>query len=326
MKKRLLSLLVCLCLLSVCGCATELFSEGQGELKIVASSFPAFDLARQIAGDSATVTLLQSSGADLHNYTPSPQALSALTEADVFICNGGVSDELWLSQTLLAADNPDLIIIKMLDHAEPVHAELESHNESSYCLANHTHAAHDHEHSEDDGHTADEHVWMSIKTMIKVVCEIARSCSTIAPANADLYQTRASEYAAALTELDAEYELTVAASTTKTIVCADRFPFSYLTRDYGICHFSAFSGCSSESEAAFDTFVKLANAIVENQKDFVLITETGDSELSDALEKQTGCKTLVLNSMQSVSRSDIKNGATYLKIMKENLIALRSAL
>ena len=308
---------------------TSLYSEGDGELKIVASSFPAFDLARQTAKDTATVTLLQSSGADLHNYTPSAQALAALTEADIFICNGGISDQSWIDDTLLAADNPDLVIIKMVDFAQPLLTELEGHGHSEYCHENHPHDhshEHDHSHGDGHGHESDEHVWMSLRAAIGITRAISDACSAKLPKNAALYQANAEKYVAQLEALDASYESVINASSTKTLVCADRFPFIYLTSDYEICYYAAFSGCSSESEASFETFVTLAEAIKANGLSYVIITENGDTELASALSEQTGCKILPLNSMQSVTAAEISKGVTYLRIMQDNLAIIEKIL
>ena len=42
-------------------------------------------------------------------------------------------------------------------------------------------------------------------------------------------------------------------STPNKLLFADRFPFRYLAEDYGIKYFAAFSGCSAETEASFET-------------------------------------------------------------------------
>ena len=43
----------------------ELYSEGDGELKVVCTIFAPFEFAREIGGERITVTLLQDNGADL---------------------------------------------------------------------------------------------------------------------------------------------------------------------------------------------------------------------------------------------------------------------
>ena len=93
MKKIKFTSIVCFMLaavmltaaLSACGGSNRLYSEGEGELNIVATNFPPFEFARVVAGEKATITILQDNGADLHNYSPTTATLTALSKADIFI-------------------------------------------------------------------------------------------------------------------------------------------------------------------------------------------------------------------------------------------------
>ena len=118
----------------------------------------------------------------------------------------------------------------------------------------------------------------------------------------------------------------VSSAKNKTLVVADRFPFVYLTNDYGLCYYAAFSGCSTEVNADFATQIKLMNAVKEHSLPAVIVTEGGNKELADNICAETGCKKAVLNSMQSITRAEIENGASYLDIMRSNLAALKEAL
>ena len=48
-------------------------TEGEG-LSIVATVFPAYDFARQVAGEDAEVTLLVPPGSESHSFEPTPHA------------------------------------------------------------------------------------------------------------------------------------------------------------------------------------------------------------------------------------------------------------
>ncbi len=303
------------------------YSEGEGELKIVASCFVAFDVARQIAGENATITLLQSNGGDLHDYTPTTAALKALSEADVFICIGGVSDELWAEDAARACNNGTLTVIKLISAVAGEIAELEGHSKSPFCEQNHEHSHHE-EHSVSDGHghTSDEHIWTSLKNTALIADEIAGACAEKDTSNASLYLENAQKYKAELSLLDAEYKAVFDESVTKTLVFADRFPFIYLIRDYGACYYAAFSGCSSEISTSFETAVKLTEAIQKNLLSHVIVTENSDKKLASSISSITSCEILTLNSLQSVSLGEIKDGITYLDVMKSNLQVLKTAL
>ena len=115
----------------------------------------------------------------------------------------------------------------------------------------------------------------------------------------------------------------------KTVLFADRFPFRYLTDDYGLTYFAAFSGCSAESEASFETIAFLANKVSELNLPAVLTIESGNRKIADTVLSTANAadrKVLTLNSMQSVTAEDVENGITYLSMMEENLNALKEAL
>ena len=63
-----------------------------GRLKIIATSFPGYDLARAAAGDLAEVSLLLPPGTESHSYEPTPRDILNVQNCDLFIYLGGESD------------------------------------------------------------------------------------------------------------------------------------------------------------------------------------------------------------------------------------------
>ena len=63
--------------------------ETDGGVNIVATVFPAYDFARQIAGDDGNVTLLIPPGSEAHSYEPTPQDIIRIQNCDLLVCNGG---------------------------------------------------------------------------------------------------------------------------------------------------------------------------------------------------------------------------------------------
>lgn len=330
MKK--FSIIIILALLIAClpSCSAEApYSEGQGELNIVASSFVPFDFARAVTGGNANITVLQTSGGDIHDYTPTTASLEAISKADIFICIGGLSDDTWVDAALSASGNTDAAVIRLLDCVNGELAELQGHTHSDFCEQNHSHSRdHSHTHTADDGHNhvADEHIWTSPKNAIKSVEAIAKICAEKDRNNAHVYLENAKKYVDSLTDLDARYTQTFNSSAHKTLIFADRFPFVYLTNDYGACYFAAFSGCTSEISASFDTVVRLSEAVTHSGVKYLIVTESSDIQLAKSISDANGCEILTLNSLQSVSLTEIKNGVTYLNVMEANLDVLKTAL
>lgn len=302
-----------------CG-ASSLYSEGEGELKVVCSSFPAFEFARIVGGDKVTVTILQDSGADIHNYSPTSNAIMSIKNADVFVYIGGESDEAWVDSTLNSANNPDLISLPLMEHCELIEeAEIDNSEEEE----------HNHEHDNTCEHEYDEHVWLSLKNAFKMVEAIADVFSEVDPENAEFYRANADEYTTKINTLDAEYEAMVANAERKVVLFADRFPFIYLMNDYGIEYYAAFSGCSTEVNASFETTSFLIGKTNELELPYILIIDADSSNtpaVASTVASSTGAKILTLTSFQSVTRTQIIEGISYLDIMRENLNTLTLAL
>ena len=118
-------------------------------------------------------------------------------------------------------------------------------------------------------------------------------------------------------------------SSKKTVLFGDRFPFRYLTDDYGLNYYAAFVGCSAETEASFETVVFLANKVDELDLPAVLKIEGSDGKLAQTIVDNTtkqAAEILELDSMQSVTAADVAQGANYLGAMENNLFILQEAL
>ena len=153
-------------------------------------------------------------------------------------------------------------------------------------------------------------------------CEkIADAVSQLDPTNEDLYRKNLSSYRAQLTALDSEFEEAVSKASGDVLLFADRFPFLYLSQDYGIhCH-AAFPGCSAETEASFETIVDLADDLITDKLSHIVILKNSKKNLAQTIirasEKQD-VRICELDSLQSVTSEDIDGGFTYLNAMKQN--------
>ena len=191
----------------------------------------------------------------------------------------------------------------------------------------HDHEHHDHDHEEEE--EADEHVWLSLRNAEALCKIIAEKLAEIDPANAVQYQSNVIAYNAKLAELDKAYEEAVNAAAYKTVLFGDRFPFRYLADDYGLTYYAAFSGCSAESEASFQTIVFLAQKVDELNLPAVLTIEHPSTRIAQTVvstSQAQNAKILAMDSMQSTTAQDVQNGVTYLSVMENNLSILKDAL
>ncbi len=306
--KKLLVILAACCLL-LCSCAEqEDIPTDPDKLQIVCSSFPAYDFAREIAGDNAELTLLIKPGAEVHSYEPTPKDIIRISECDLFICNGGESEE-WVEQ--LADES--LNVLYMMDCVDAV----EESDEGIY-------AAEDGEEGEEI--ELDEHVWTSPVNAIKISEAICTAICATDPDNADEYKARLEAYTAELSELDTQFRQTVSSAKHNTLVFADRFPMRYFALEYGLDCYAAFPGCSSETEPSAKTVAYLIDRVREGNIPAVLYMEFSNEKMADVICEDTGCVKLPFYSVHSVTAQQFEAGESYLSLMRINLNSLKEAL
>ena len=316
LKRSICIILTALFLLSsFAGCS----SRGQnGKFEIVCTVFPIYDWVKNIIGEAnedISVTLLVKNGTDPHSYTPSPSDIARISSCDLIFYVGGESD-VWVSDVIKGKTNKDMREVKLLD-----------------AMRDRGLAAHEHHHEEGEEHehtenAYDEHVWLSLKNAAFLCDVIAEALSEALEEYSENIEVNAEGYIEKINSLDAEYASAVASAARDTILFADRFPFGYLFGDYRLKHFSAFSGCSADSEASFETVTSLAKKIDELELKYVLVLENADKALAETVISSSASKSaeiLVIDSMQSVSAADI-DGAEYLSVMKNNLGVIKTAL
>ncbi len=334
MKKILLILLGLALLFSLAACAASPAPAQTGapageKLSVVTTIFPEYDWLRQIVGDGANVelTLLLDKGVDLHSYQPSVDDIVKISTCDLFVYVGGESDE-WVDDVLEDAANPAMRVVNLLEVLGDAVKEEEI-VEGMEAEHDHDHEDEEHEHEEEEGPEYDEHVWLSLKNAAVLCRALAEELGALDGANKAAYEANAAAYCEKLDALDGRYAAAAAAGKQKTLLFADRFPFRYLVDDYGLDYYAAFVGCSAESEASFETVLFLANKVDELGLNCVLQIESADGSIAKTVcdtAKSGNIRVLTMDSLQSSTLEDARNGVEYLSVMEKNLTVLKEAL
>lgn len=308
--KRVIALILALSLI-LCGCASSQpeAETDDAKLQIVCSSFPAYDFARAVAGDRAQITLLLKPGAEVHSYEPSPKDIIRIQESDLFICNGGESEE-WVES--LISENEGLNVIYMMDCVDAV----EESDEGIYSS----------DHDEHEEAELDEHVWTSPLNAVKIVEKISDALYEMDNAHGREYLTNCEVYKAKLLDLDIRIRTAVLQAKRNSLVFADRFPMRYFVLEYGLDCFAAFPGCASETEPSAKTVAFLIDRVREEDIPAVLYMEFSNEKMADVICEDTGCKKLPFYSAHSVTAEQFEAGMTYIDLMEINLNSLKEAL
>ena len=114
-----LALAMAVSLLAGCGKknAAEKGESDSNKLSVVTTIFPEYDWVKEILGDKAEstdLTMLLSSGVDLHSYQPTADDIVKISDCDLFLYVGGESDG-WVENVLKNAANRKMKVINLLE-------------------------------------------------------------------------------------------------------------------------------------------------------------------------------------------------------------------
>lgn len=256
-------------------------------LSIVTTTFPCFDAVRAVSSDTSNIKLLISPGLEVHNYDPSVADIMAVENCNLFVYIGGESDE-WVKKILKTT--PNINALRLMDYVTPI--------------------------TDDDGEY-DEHIWLDPKNESIIITAVANTLAAITPID----KTHATSYIAQVQSLDKK--LTEVTKNIKTpILVADRFPFAYFTRRYGLSYIAAFAGCSSTTEPNTKTLIDMCNAIRQNNIKCAYYIELSNHKMAQMIKNECDVELRQLHSMQNVTRDEFLSGDTYITLMERNINAL----
>ena len=329
--KRIITLFWALALtLSLAACAVPGEKADDGKIQIVATLFPYYDFARAIAGDRADVTLLLSPGREAHSFEPTPLDAVTISEADVFLYNGG-EGEYWVEEMLDAAGEHIAVKARMMDYVDALGEEFsEGMQGADEHGHDHDHDDHDHDHEEDEHDSDeieyDEHIWTAPENAAILCRAVCDAICKADPANEDFYRANCDDYCAQIEALDARFADLCESAPRKLLVFADRFPMLYFCREFGLDYRAAFHGCSGDTEPSLATIKFLIDKVEDENIPVVYTIDFGTKKVAAVVSECTGAAIETIYSMQTVSRADFDAGETYLTLMERNYDALRKGL
>jgi len=301
MKKALVLLVIALM-----ACAAPALAE-EG-IEVVATDFPCYDFARQVVGDRGEVTLLIHPGVEVHAYEPSPSDILSISKADLFVYIGGEGDA-WADDILAGFDGASgPAALRMMD----VVSLLEEEGDDD---------GHGH-----DGPEYDEHIWTSPKNATAMVLALGEALAGIDPDNAGTYRENAQDYAGQIEDLDAAIQAIVDQGARRELIFADRFPFLYFVRAYGLDYAAAFPSCTADTEPTPQTILALIQRVVRDGVPAVYTIEMSTQAVARTVAEETGAEILTLHSLQTVTQDEFDAGETYVSIMRKNADALQKGL
>ena len=286
-------------------CSCGEVERSTGKISVVTTIFPYYDFARSVSKGTCEVDMLLKPGSDVHSFEPTPSDILKIRNADLFIYNGGESDE-WVDSILESLGDSDKpVVMKMTDYVKPL-TEMDA----------------DH-HAEDE---EDEHIWTSLDNAKTLVSKISDEVSKLDQKHKTVYKKNGLDYIEKISKVQSEIENTVNSSESKKIVVGDRFPLLYFATEFSLDWECAFPGCSTETEPSLDRLSKLTDTIEKDKIKTILKLEMSENKVADTLADETNTKVRTFYSAESVSKEEFANNITYVDLMERNNNALKEAL
>ena len=198
------------------GCVRSASGADSGKLLVATSVSPITDIAKNVAGNAATVVGLIPEGVDSHTFEPTPDTARTLADADLIVLNG------------LDLEDPTLRL------AEANHQD----GAEIYLLGPHTVSAaaviYDFSFPRSEGHP-NPHLWMDVPYAIQYAQLICDQLVKMDPSNAATYKRNAAAYEKTLQHLDAAVQETIDTIPPQNrVLLTYHDSFAYFAHDYGM--------------------------------------------------------------------------------------------
>ena len=129
-------------------------------------------------------------------------------------------------------------------------------------------------------------------------------------------------YGETIRDLDQNYRN---AKIVQPIIVADRFPFRYLVKEYGLDYVAAFPGCAEQTEASAEKVAEIIKAVKDNNAPYIYALDMSDAKIAQAIASSTDVKIRKLYSGHNLSQEDFNSGITMAVIYERNLKALQES-
>lgn len=276
---------------------------------IIASTTQIADMAKNIAGESATILCILAPGADPHTYSPTPKDIDLVLSANLCLENGlHLEGKNWMA-TL--AHDAKKTLVTCTTGLPPIQIPGQ------------------------DSTIPDPHAWFSVPNAAIYVNNITKALCDLTPENKSAYTHRANLYLQQLRTLDNWIRQTVSTiPPQKRVLVTTHDAFNYFCREYRFNpdhnHLSiAPVGWSTGGEVGAGMTPQRRKEVVDSIRNAgaaaIFVETTISPKLIREIARETGVAlggSLYSDSMGNSGSA----GETYLGMMRENIMTIIHAL
>ena len=279
--------------------------ENEEDFVVVTSFYPMYIAAMNVIGDAPGVTLKNLSEPQtgcLHDFTLTPEDMKLLSNADVFIINGG-GIESFMEE--IVHRYPDL---KVIDASEDI--PLLEH------VVGHDHGEDHHDHD----HELNAHVWMSVANYRHQIGNICEGLKEINPAHAVEFERNTAEYDEKLQDLQ-ERQQELAKALEEREVILFHSAFAYFTQEVGM-DVTFCMDLDEERQISSREVAEVVSLIQEHGVGLLLAEAEYGQKMCNTIEKEVPVQVIYLNPL---NKGDY-HPDSYLVAMEENMNKIQALL
>lgn len=273
----------------VFGFAQQAAAQTDNKYKAVTTFTVIADLAKNVAGDAATVESITKPNAEIHNYQPTPGDILRAQDADLVLWNG-LNLELWFEKFFRNLSEVPSVVIS--EGVEPMGIA-----EGPYTGKPNPHA------------------WMSPEAALIYVENIRKAFAEHDSANADTYNRNAAAYSEKIKAVVAPVRATLdAIPEERRWLVTSEGAFSYLARDFGLKELYLWP-INADQQGTPQQVRKVIDAVRANKIPVVFSESTVSADPAKQVARETGVKYGGVLYVDSLSD---ENGpvSTYLDLLK----------
>ncbi len=259
-----------------------------GKLRVVASGYVPYSLAKQIGGDLINVQMLVPPGTEPHHFEPTPGAIIAVKEADLFVYTSPVL-EPWARDIVAGLDGVRPLVAGPVEEGQ------------------------------------DPHVWMTPYGALAMARRVEERLAELDPPHAPQYRQNLKTFEKEIAALHRAFQDGLTDCKSRAVVHVGHLAFGELAHAYDL-DLRSLSGVSHQGEHSVKRLTELVRFIRKGQVRAVFTEELVSPELARTVAEETGVRVLPLYTVEEVSKRDFEQGKTYLDYMRQNLKNLQEGL
>jgi zinc transport system substrate-binding protein len=292
--------------LVLAACGQDAGTGSDGRLTVLAAFYPLAEAAERVGGPAVDVVNLTPPGVEPHDLELAPDDLETIVTADVVLLVGGgfqpaVED---------AAADAQGRVVDVLDGIETLPPPEDEHAGE--------------EHAQEEGLSADPHVWLDPVVFGQIVERVAEELAEASPDDAGAFRAGSDTYVAELEDLDTEFRSDLERCETRTMVVSHA-AFGYLADAYALEQ-HAISGISPEAEPDAQRLAELVDLVRAEGITTIFTEKLVSPDVAETLAEEAGARTAVLDPLEGLTQERLDAGEDYVSVMRENLDVLRDAL